>query len=336
MAICLEDISKLERFTKVEVSPNLKGFHTWGCPIFALDASLQSGKKINKWNSRARLGVYLGNSPRHDSTVFLVLNLDTGHVSPQFHVQHDHFFETVRPNSSNPRTRSNRQRLVGLVDNMGAHLSKPYHVNIEVAYQQTPIEGVEARTASNDEDEITAVPPVNEGDTPSTAPIVMLSEPERSQTPLRRSGRRRTMTVRMRESLDQNKGKRAFQSTYYEVMHEADYTIQNESNDPISFLAKTDADTMYLYQALREPDRDQFIKAVIREVNNHIKRKHWELIPMSQDPEGHKVLDAVWSMKRKRYLLTRQTYKWKACLSVYGGQQEYAVNYFDTYAHVVT
>jgi len=34
--------SKLERFTKVKVSPNLKGIHTWRCPIFALDTSLQS------------------------------------------------------------------------------------------------------------------------------------------------------------------------------------------------------------------------------------------------------------------------------------------------------
>ena len=83
------------------------------------------------------------------------------------------------------------------------------------------------------------------------------------------------MNVKLRESIDQSKGKRAFQSTYYEVMHEVDYTIQTESDDPISFLAKTDADTMYLHQVLREPDRDQFIKAVIQEVNDHITRKHW-------------------------------------------------------------
>jgi len=43
---------------------------------------------------------------------------------------------------------------------------------------------------------------------------------------------------------------------------------------------------------------------------------------MSKVPEGHKVLDAVWSMKRKRHLLTRQVYKWKARLNVHGGQQE--------------
>jgi len=93
---------------------------------------------------------------------------------------------------------------------------------------------------------------------------------------------------------------------------------------------------MYLHQALQQDDRDQFIHAVIKEVNDHIQRGHWELAPLSSVPKEEKVLDAVWSMKRKRHILTRKVYKWKARLNVHGGQQEYAVNFYDTYAPVVT
>jgi Reverse transcriptase (RNA-dependent DNA polymerase) len=41
-------------------------------------------------------------------------------------------------------------------------------------------------------------------------------------------------------------------------------------------------------------------------------------------------------MKRKRRLTTNEVYKHKARLSVHGGQQEFGVNYWETYAPVVT
>jgi len=47
-------------------------------------------------------------------------------------------------------------------------------------------------------------------------------------------------------------------------------------------------------------------------------------------------LDAVWSMKRKRDILTRKVYKWKARLNVHRGQQEYTFNFYETYAPVVS
>jgi hypothetical protein len=56
----------------------------------------------------------LGPSPWHASSVNLVLKLDTGLVSPQFHVQYDDFFETVRPLAGNPPTFSQWQYISGL------------------------------------------------------------------------------------------------------------------------------------------------------------------------------------------------------------------------------
>jgi len=71
-------------------------FNTFGCPCYVLDARLQSDPKgVPKWELCARVGIYLGRSPAHASTVALVLNPKTGLVSPQFHVVFDDDFTTV-------------------------------------------------------------------------------------------------------------------------------------------------------------------------------------------------------------------------------------------------
>jgi hypothetical protein len=68
---------------KIEIS----NFHTFGCPCYVLDHHLQSGNSmIPKWESRARMGLYVGRSPSHAANVALIFNPCTGHISPQFHV----------------------------------------------------------------------------------------------------------------------------------------------------------------------------------------------------------------------------------------------------------
>ena len=105
---------------------------------------------------------------------------------------------------------------------------------------------------------------------------------------------------------------------------------------PIAYLAKNSADTMYYDQAINQPDRDQFIQAIVKEFNDHIDHKHWQLIPRSEVPKEQKVLPSVWSMKRKRDIKTQEVYKWKARLNVHGGKQTHGVNYWETFAPVVT
>lgn len=51
---------------------------------------------VPNWYKRARLGIYLGQSPFHAHSVALVLNVNTGLlVLPQFQVAFDDLFETV-------------------------------------------------------------------------------------------------------------------------------------------------------------------------------------------------------------------------------------------------
>jgi hypothetical protein len=138
----------------------------------------------------------------------------------------------------------------------------------------------------------------------------------------------------MRESLEQE------QLALPVCLHAATYdpyeAIAMDYVNPFSLLRRNDKDTMYMDQALKAPDRAKFIKAMQKEVASHTDRGHWKLILKSEVPKGHDIIPTVWSMKRKRRIKTREVYKWKARLNVHGGKQTHGVNYWDTYAPVVT
>lgn len=87
---------------------------------------------------------------------------------------------------------------------------------------------------------------------------------------------------------------------------------------------------------MKQDDADEFKRAVEKEVNGHVDNGHWELILKSEIPAGHDTVPSVWSMRRKRDLTTNEVKKYKARLNVHGGKQTYGVNYFETYAPVVT
>ena len=86
----------LEKFSGVQSDVDINTFHTCGFPVYVLDPRLQNGYgKFPKWELRARSGIYLGHSTVHANSVALVLNTNTGHVSPQFHFVFDDHFTTL-------------------------------------------------------------------------------------------------------------------------------------------------------------------------------------------------------------------------------------------------
>ena len=103
-----------------------------------------------------------------------------------------------------------------------------------------------------------------------------------------------------------------------------------------AFAAVADADTMYLHQAMREPDREQFLKAMQDEVRAHKEAGNWLLTPAADLPPGSTVLPAVRQMKRKRRIATREVYKHKAGLNIDGSQQVKGVNFRQSFAPVAT
>jgi hypothetical protein len=98
--------------------------------------------------------------------------------------------------------------------------------------------------------------------------------------------------------------------------------------DYVAFGASTDLDTLYWHEAMREPDKEQFLQAMDKEIKAHTNNGVWEIVKKDSIPEGKKVLPAVWAMKRKRRISTREVYKWKARINIDGSKQIKGVNLF--------
>jgi hypothetical protein len=80
-----------------------------------LDNRLQGSKKQDtKVEPESMIGHKPWIIPKTRKLVTLVLSLETGLVSPQYHVQYDNFYETVRPSAGNERTFSQWQYIAGL------------------------------------------------------------------------------------------------------------------------------------------------------------------------------------------------------------------------------
>jgi hypothetical protein len=280
--------------------------------------------------------------------VSLVINLTTGLSSPQFHVKHDEFFETVASRTGAPDNISNWQYLAGFWIIIGKKSEEDISLTPVRDKQRLVNQEPEPEQPQAEENPMESVPeadvspPALEGEpleeaVPELPPLVVGS---------RQSSRDRRPTARLLDLVQQEGLAFAAESNnlqvedaeerYYDAMHEDVYRIQDEMTDTITFLAKTDEDTIYFHQAMKAPERDEFVKAIVKEMNDHIVSKNLELVPRRDVPAGVKVLDYVWAMKRKKDILTRKVLRYKARLNMHGGQQEYAVNFFETYSPVVT
>jgi hypothetical protein len=74
---------------------DFQNFHVWGSPVYVLDKTISDGKKLPRWKPRSSRQFYVGMSKKHASSVPLCLNLETGAITPQFHVVFDEEFATV-------------------------------------------------------------------------------------------------------------------------------------------------------------------------------------------------------------------------------------------------
>ena len=356
-----------ELFTQVEIAPKLKHFHTFGCPTYILDNRLQGNKALQKWQARSRLGIYLGPSPNHSRSISLILNPRTGHTSPQYHVKHDDFFETVNPKKTTnfdapppewkylarflQRKRPAQQK-VG--DSKSTSQPDTFVQVSEGARQEPAIHPPMEQPLQSDLDlpieeqanpKILAPPqqlPQQDEELPVASLVPPPLEEETPPVTTTRSGRAIRPTARYQQSLAQ----REQGIVAWEILVDQDeqetiptakqqYKLQMQLADPLVYAASSDPDILYLHEAMKAPDRAQFLKAMEREIKGHEEGNHWVLVPKHQVPKGTKVLDAVWSMRHKRRIESQQIYKWKARLNVHGGQQVHGINYWDTYTPVV-
>ena len=121
-----------------------------------------------------------------------------------------------------------------------------------------------------------------------------------------------------------------------DLFHDSHLELQERMRNSIAFHAKMMGDIMYLNQALQQSDTKEFIQAVVKEVNGHVDCNNWTLKKRSKVPDDAQIVPSVWSMRRKRDHTTNQVKSHKARLNLHGGKQIYGMNYFETYASVVT
>ena len=77
------------------------------------------------------------------------------------------------------------------------------------------------------------------------------------------------------------------------------FATQRALEDPIAFAATTNPDILYWDQAMKAHDQDKFLEAVSIEFDDHERMGNYEPIPIDKVPTGTKLLDMVWSMRRK-------------------------------------
>ena len=114
------------------------------------------------------------------------------------------------------------------------------------------------------------------------------------------------------------------------------FATQRALEDTIAFATTTNPDILYWDQAMKAHDHDKFLKADSVELDGHERMGNYKPIPIDKVPNGTKLLDMAWSMRRKQCIKTQEVYKWKARLNMHRGQQEHGVHYWDTYTPVVT
>jgi hypothetical protein len=90
-------LSPIEFFTKTTFPDHrhLQRISVFGCPVFVLYPTLQDAKKLLKWQRRSSKGIFLGFSPKHHTNVALVLNPETGSLTPHYHVVFDEKISTI-------------------------------------------------------------------------------------------------------------------------------------------------------------------------------------------------------------------------------------------------
>ena len=357
-----------EMFSGSKVDTNPKHWHHFGCPVFVLDKNMQVGErpKGGKWIDRSRIGIYLGPSPQHSRSVALVLNITTGRVAPEFHITVDSKFHSVKNSTRQERPKVEWMEAAHFTDKEmeKTKKAKSGESQREVRSQGQPPNNQPTQDLPPRESEQLPIevpegapnpPTIDQGqgqqepDPPAPAPA---PEPEPSpaeepapapeadpprveQTPLRRSRRQKKNPVRLIEAMNA-------EIESLDVPFEL-FALQamfpNEVEDPIDIFAlkaSNDPDTMYHHEAMKEPDAKRFMEAMEKEVTDQIDDGVLELIRISDLPKNARLLPAVWQMKRKRDIKTREILKWKARMNIDGSRMVKNRDYDLTYAPVAS
>jgi predicted SnoaL-like aldol condensation-catalyzing enzyme len=265
------------------------------------------------------------------------MDLETAHVSLQFHLKFDDLFETVLSTRLNSQAQNSLwQKLCDVGQKGGKASGSPEKgscpsIEVNKAGRMDMTEAMQGEgdqldlpAHSLDEEQFTF--PEGGENTPEGALIQVEHDQVLAQTvegiPLCQSEQIRQPTQRYTESEQQlTKGIVSYFTAHEAIdpkLYQEVMTLKELEMDPISFKATSDLDTLYMHEAMKAPDADQFREAMQREVKEHTRKVHWKVIFKEDVPSNSKILPVVWSMKCKRRIETREVYKHKARLNIGG------------------
>ena len=316
-----DTMSPQSKFAGVDMGFGANRFrHPFGCPVFVLEAKNQSGGSTPRWHHRSRIGVYLGQSPKHSTSVALILNPKSGHVSPQWHIVHDDKFKTVN---------TTPEDLVGKWEDIITQKGGEFDHNT-------------IREASRLLREFNESPVTQQAATlePEPSPTNRTSQPDDSvadHTPAMQSPRRSTRLRRQPERFTPTFLAQTTQTVYaFLVNLLPDQTANTDSQQAWLARDEDNPDVFHYGKMIRQPDRNKFELAMQKEIDGHESGNHWEPVPLSSIPKGTKIIPMVWSFRRKRDLVTGTVKSYKARLCVDGSKQVKGEHYWQTFYPVVT
>ena len=304
-------------FFKTKVGTNPKHYQTFGCPVYVLDSKLQTNDPYHKWKQRSKVGIYLGISPTHGKGVALVLDRDTGLVSPQFHMKFDSQFHSVEQE----KYKSNWQKKTGFTNETIQALSSK------------DSEGVRSQSSSKESDQ------TQDQNTSGKQPLMLQPKLSKNHSSVNNMRKQLKTSLNVRQTKNSLKtnygstgkakpvessgsnqhdkvqqpnpitaliaeiGRTTSHDITGEIMclealfpdHKQQLQLMKMDDDPLyAFKAVADPDTMYLHQAMKEEDWEEFRKAMIKEVEDQMNNGNFTIVKRSKVPPDKTILLAVW------------------------------------------
>ena len=109
-----------------------------------------------------------------------------------------------------------------------------------------------------------------------------------------------------------------------------------EECNPILAYKAVNPDILRLHEAMKAKDQKEFKAAMDKEVNDQIENGNFSAIPRSKVPNSFHAFPGVWTLVHKRDIYTREVKKYKARLAFDGSRMREGEDYDKTYAPVVS
>jgi hypothetical protein len=255
--------------------------------------------------------------------VGLGLSMTTGLVSPAFHAFYDDKFQKINPTTNQYVPKSNWQVKCGFQKESAIIQLENQHINNNDNSIKTIVDSID----NNDPAVITWDPIDNIDTTQSSQQNDNQSNHNENSTNKDNSINKERNN--MQQQYKTRSGRIVKQPDRYGeyVAHQTyqsstTYEPHTEYVNPIVMMSSSDPDTMYYHEILQQHDKNDFMDAMELEINNHTSKRHWELIKRTSIKKNVRILPCVWSMRRKRDLITGKVVKWKARLNVDGSKRK--------------